>query len=87
MTPNPGLPVVAVASNQGAPSPVATSGPLQAKSSIQTESDKALAEAKKEGVITSIKRCLEDPVVELEDLEDILLRRHRLRKTRHSQSA
>ena len=43
---------------------------------------KAVDEARREGVVTSIQRCLTDPLVGIEDLEDVLVRLHRVCEAR-----
>ena len=42
------------------------------------QSCKAIEDARREGIISSIQRCLMDPSVRIQDLEDILVRPHQI---------
>ena len=43
-----------------------------------TTSCKAIEEARREGLVSSIQRCLNDPLVQVKDLESILVQLHRI---------
>ena len=43
-----------------------------------TTSCKAIEEARREGLISSIQRCLTDPLVQVQDLESILVQLHKI---------
>ena len=43
-----------------------------------TTSCKAIEEARREGLVSSIQRCLIDPLVQVQDLESILVQLHRI---------
>ena len=42
------------------------------------QSCKAIEDARREGIISSTQRCLVDPSVKIQDLEDILVRLHQI---------
>ena len=44
----------------------------------ETASCKAIEEARREGLVSSIQRCLTDPVVQVRDLESILVQLHKI---------
>ena len=43
-----------------------------------TTSCKAIEEARREGLVSSIQRCLTNPLVQVQDLESILVQLHKI---------